>query len=104
LCNAAKHAKKEEDEGSREEEGSRTITNNRVPAIQQLLPIYNFFPSKIISLIHRWVQKIVLKNMPIYNIKCKVEHEMVSFPNVNAVMTVLNTAHCPVQKIWECRL
>jgi hypothetical protein len=99
-CLAAKHAKKGEEEGSREEECSRAITNNRVLKIQQLFPIHIFFPSKIILLIHMWVQKIVLMNMPIHDIKRKVELEMVLFPKVKSVKTVLNTAHC-LAKIVE---
>jgi hypothetical protein len=80
LCLAAKHAKKEEEEGSGEEEGFRAITNNWLEAIEQLLPIYNFFSSMIILSIHMWLQKIVLKNLPIYDIECEVEREMVCFP------------------------
>jgi hypothetical protein len=94
---AAKHAKKEEEEGSREEECSRAITNNWVLKIQQSLPIYDFFPSKIILLIHMWAQKIVLMNMPIYDIEHKVELELVLFPKVKSVKTVLNTAYCLVK-------
>jgi hypothetical protein len=39
-------------------------------------------------------------NMPIHDIKRKVELEMVLFPKVKSVKTVLNTAHC-LAKIVE---
>ncbi len=42
LCLAAKQDTKEEEEGSREKEGTRAITNNRVPAIQQMMPTFHF--------------------------------------------------------------
>ncbi len=34
-----------------------------------------------------------MKNMPIYDIKCEVEHEMVCFPKMKMVKTVLDTLH-----------
>ncbi len=34
-----------------------------------------------------------MKNMPIYDIKCEVEREMVCFPKVKTVKTVLDTLH-----------
>jgi hypothetical protein len=40
-----------------------------------------------------WITKIVIKNMPIYDIECKVEHEMVRFPQMKSVKTVLDTSH-----------
>ncbi len=37
-----------------------------------MLSTYNFLPSKAILSIHMWITKIVIKNMPIYNIECEV--------------------------------
>jgi hypothetical protein len=40
-----------------------------------------------------WITKIVKKNMPIYDIECELEREMVRFPKVKSVKTVLDTSH-----------
>ncbi len=70
------------------------------PALLQTLSTYNFLPSKTILLIHIWITKIVIKIMPIYDIECKVEHEMVFFPQVKSV-TVLDTSHHLVAIVEE---
>jgi hypothetical protein len=43
----------------------------------------------------------VIKNIPIYDIECKVEHEVVCFPQVKSVKTVLNTSHHLVAIVEE---
>ncbi len=63
------------------------------PTLQQTLSTYKFLPFKAILLIHMWITKIVIKNMPIHNIEFKVEREMVCFPQVKSVKTVLVTSH-----------
>ncbi len=63
------------------------------PALQQTLPTYNFLSSKAMLLIDMWITKIVIKDMSIYEIECEVEHEMVCFPRVKSVTTVLDTPH-----------
>ena len=80
----AKQLQKEQDERS------KAVSK---PALQQTLSTYNFLPSKAILLIHMWITKIVIKNMPIYDIECKVEHEMVRFPQMKSVKSVLDTSH-----------
>jgi hypothetical protein len=71
------------------------------PALQQTLSTCNFLPSKAILLIHMWITKIVIKNMPIYDIDCKVEHETVCFPQVKSVKTVFDTSHHLVAIVEE---
>ena len=71
------------------------------PALQQTLSTYNFLPSEAILLIHIWITKIVIKNMPIYDIECEVKREMVCFPQVKLVKTVLDTSHHLVTIVEE---
>ncbi len=85
ACHNAKLLEKEQDEQSK--------AVSKQPLLQQTLSTYNFLPSKAILSIHMWITKFVMKNMPIYDIKCEVEREMVCFPKVMTVKTVLNTLH-----------
>ncbi len=71
------------------------------PALQQTLSTYNFLPSTAILLIHMWITKIVIKNLPIYNIECKVEREMVRFFQVKSVKTAIDTSHHLVAIVEE---
>jgi hypothetical protein len=71
------------------------------PALQQTLSTYNFLPSEAILLIHIWITKIVIKNMPIYDIECEVKREMVCFPQVKSVKTVIDTSHHLVAIVEE---
>ncbi len=71
------------------------------PTLQQTLSTYNYLPSKAILLIHMWITKVVIKNMPIYDIECKVECEMVCFPQVKSVKTDLDTSHHLVAIVEE---
>ncbi len=48
-----------------------------------------------------WITKIVIKNMRIYDIECKAEREMVCFPQVKSVKTVLGTSHHLVAIVEE---
>ena len=48
-----------------------------------------------------WIMKIVLKNMPIYDIECEVEREMVRYTKVKSVKTVLDTAHNLVEIVEQ---
>ena len=75
------------------EQDEQSKAMSKQPLLQQTLSTYNFRPSKAILSIHMWVTKIVMKNMPIYDIECEVEHEMVCFPKVKMVKTVFDTSH-----------
>jgi hypothetical protein len=75
------------------EQDEQSKAMSKQPLLQQTLSTYNFLPSEAILSIHIWITKIVMKNMPIYDIKCEVEHKMVCFPKVKMVKTVLDTSH-----------
>jgi hypothetical protein len=85
ACQNAKLLEKEQDEWSK--------AVSKQPLLQQTLSTYNFLPSEAILSIHMWITKIVMKNMPIYDIECEMECEMVCFPKVKMVKTVLDTLH-----------
>ncbi len=95
IVHARLHAKQLQKE---QDEQSKAVSK---PTLQQTLSTYNFLPSEAIPLIHMWITKIVIKNMPIYGIECKVEHEMVCFPQVKSVKTVLDTSHHLVAIVEE---
>jgi hypothetical protein len=48
-----------------------------------------------------WITKIVMKNMPIYDIECPVERDKVRFPKAKSVKTVLDTSHHLVAIVEE---
>jgi hypothetical protein len=85
ACQNAKLLEKEQDE--------RSKAVSKPPLLQQTLSAYNFLPSKLILSIDMWITKIGMKNMPIYYIESEVECEMVCFPKVKSVKTVLDTSH-----------
>jgi hypothetical protein len=83
IVHARLHAKQLQKE---QDKRSKAVSR---PALQQTLSTYNFLPSKAILSIYMWITKIVIKNMSIYYIECKVEREMVRFPQVKSVKIVL---------------
>ena len=70
------------------------------PPVQQSLSKMIHVSDNILSL-HMWIQKIVIKNMPIYDIECEVEREMVRYGKVKSVKTVLDTAHNLVEIVEQ---
>ena len=75
-----------------QEQGSKKAESEQ-PVLQQTLSTCNFPPSEFILSIHMWITKIVIKNMPIYDVKCAAEREMVHYSKVKLVKTVIDTSH-----------
>jgi hypothetical protein len=95
IVHARLHTKQLQKE---QDERSKAVSNS---ALQQTLSTYNFLLSKAFLSIHMWITKIVIKNTPIYDIECEVEREMVCFPQVKSVKTVLDRSHLLVAIIEE---
>ena len=68
--------------------GSNAVRVKKPPVQQSLSK--DFHVSDEILSLHMWIQKIVIKNMPIYDIECEVEREMVRYGKVKSVKTVLD--------------
>jgi hypothetical protein len=94
-CMAAKKSQEEQEE----QDGSNAVRVKKPPFQQSLTK--NFHVSDKILSLHMWIQKIVIKNMPIYDIECEVEHEMVRYSKVKSVKTVLDTAHNLVEIVEQ---
>jgi len=90
----AKLSQNEQDDGSKK-------TRSKQPSVQQTLSGLNFLPSECILSIDMCITKIVIKNMPIYDIECLVERDMVQFPKVKSMKTVLDTSHHLVAIVEE---